>query len=36
MKKLWILPVGLGAAALSWAVVASVPDIRRYIRMHEM
>jgi hypothetical protein len=36
MKKLWIVPVGLGAAALSWVVVASVPDIKRYIRMHEM
>jgi hypothetical protein len=36
MKKLWIVPLGVGAAALTWLVVASAPDIKRYIRMHEM
>ncbi len=35
-KKLWIVPLGVGAGALSWVVLASIPDIKRYIRMHEM
>jgi hypothetical protein len=36
MKKLWIVSLGVGAAAMSWLVVATLPDIKRYIRMHEM
>ena len=36
MKKLWIVALGVGAAAMSWLVVATLPDIKRYIRMHEM
>jgi len=36
MKKLWIVPLGVGAAAMSWLVVATLPDLKRYIRMHEM
>jgi hypothetical protein len=36
MKKLWIVPLCVGAAAMSWLVVATLPDIKRYIRMHEM
>lgn len=36
MKKLWIVPLGVGAAAMSWLVVATLPDIKRYIRMHVM
>ncbi len=36
MKKLWIVPLGVSAAAMGWLVAASLPDIKRYIRMHEM
>jgi hypothetical protein len=36
MKKLWIVLLGAGAAAASWLVVASMPDIKRYLRMRQM
>ena len=36
MKKLWIVPLTVGAAAMSWLVVANAPDIKRYMRMHQM
>jgi hypothetical protein len=28
VKKLWIVPPGVGAEALSWVVLASIPDIK--------
>ena len=36
MKRLWIVPFGLVFAAMTWLVFATLPDIKRYIRMHEM
>ena len=36
MKTLWIVPFGLVFAAMTWLVIATLPDIERYIRMHEM
>jgi hypothetical protein len=36
MKRLWIVPFGLVFAAMIWLVIATLPDIKRYIRMHEM
>ena len=36
MKKLWIVPLTVGATAMSWLVVANAPDIKRYMRMHQM
>jgi hypothetical protein len=36
VKKLWIVPPGVGAEALSWVILASIPDIKRYIGMHAM
>jgi len=30
------VPVGVGAAAMSWEVIVSAPDIKRYLRMHQM
>jgi len=36
MKKLWIVPLGVGAAAMSCLVVATAPDIKRYMCMHQM
>jgi hypothetical protein len=36
MKKLWVVPLGVGAAAASWMVLTSLPDIRRYLRMRQM
>jgi hypothetical protein len=36
MKKLWIVPLGVGAAAMCWLAVASASDIKRYVRMHQM
>lgn len=36
MKKLWIVPLTVGAAAMSWLVVANAPELKRYMRMHQM
>ena len=36
MKKLRIAAVGAGAGVTGWLVWASVPSIKRYIRMHQM
>ena len=36
MKRLWIVPFSLVFAAMIWLVIAALPDIKRYIRMHEM
>ena len=36
MKRLWIVPFGLVFAAMIWLVIAILPDIKRYMRMHEM
>jgi hypothetical protein len=36
VKKLWLIPVAAGAAAAGWVIVASIPDVKRYVRMHEM
>ncbi len=36
MKRLRIVPFGLVFAAMTWLVIATVPDIGRYMRMHEM
>lgn len=36
MKKLWVIPVGIGAVAAGWLTAASIPDLKRYIRMHQM
>ena len=36
MKRLWIVPFGLVFTAMIWLVIATSPDIKRYIRMHEM
>jgi hypothetical protein len=36
MKKLWILPLGVTAGAAGWVIYASVPSIKRYLRMHSM
>ena len=36
MKRLWIVPFGLVFAAMIWLVITALPDIKRYIRMHEM
>jgi hypothetical protein len=36
MRKLWILALAVVAAGAGWLAVASVPDIKRYMRMHEM
>ena len=36
MKRLWIVPFGLVFAAMIWLVIATLPEIKRYIRMHEM
>jgi hypothetical protein len=36
MKRLWIVPAGLVLAAMIWLVIATLPDIKRYIRMREM
>lgn len=36
MKRLWIVPFGLVSASMIWLVFATLPDIKRYIRMHEM
>ena len=36
MKRLWIVPFGLVFAAMIWLVIATLPDIKRYMRMHEM
>ena len=36
MKKLRIAAAGAGAGVTGWLVWASVPSIRRYIRMHQM
>jgi hypothetical protein len=36
MKRLWIVPFGLVFAAMIWLAIATLPDIRRYLRMHEM
>jgi hypothetical protein len=36
MKRLWIVPLGLVFAAMIWLVIATLPDIKRFIRMHEM
>jgi hypothetical protein len=36
MKTLWIVPFGLVFAAMTWLVIATLPDIKGYISMHEM
>ena len=36
MKRLWIVPSDLVFAAMIWLVIAALPDIKRYIRVHEM
>ncbi len=36
MKKLWIVPFGLVFAAITWLVIATSPDIKRYVHLHEM
>ena len=36
MRKIRIVLFGVGAAALRMAVVTSLPDIKRYIRMRQM
>ena len=36
MKRQWIVPFGLVFAAMIWLVIATLPDIKRYMRMHEM
>ena len=36
MKRLWIVPFGLVVAAMIWLAIATLPDISRYRRMHEM
>jgi hypothetical protein len=36
VRKLWIVPLVVGAGAVGWVIMASVPDIKRYLRMHEM
>jgi len=36
MKRLWIVPFGLVFAAMVWLAIATLPDIKRYMRMHEM
>ena len=35
MRKIRIVLFGAGAAALQMAVVTSLPDIKRYIRMRQ-
>jgi hypothetical protein len=36
MKRLWIVPFSLVFATMIWLVIVALPDIKRYIRMHEM
>ena len=36
MKRLWIVSFGLVFAATTWLVIATLPDIKRYIRLYEM
>jgi hypothetical protein len=36
IKRLWIVPFGLVFAAMIWLVITALPDIKRYIGMHEM
>jgi hypothetical protein len=36
MKRLWIMPFGLVFVGMTWLVIATLPDIKRYIRMHKM
>ena len=36
MKKLWLVLAGAGAAAVSYLIVVSLPDIKRYVRMRQI
>jgi hypothetical protein len=36
VKKLWVVPLGVAGGAAGWAVLANVPDIKRFVRMHRM
>lgn len=36
MNRLWIVLFSLVFASMIWLVTATLPDIKRYMRMHEM
>jgi hypothetical protein len=36
MKKLRIAAAGAGVSVTGWLVWASLPSIKRYVRMHQM
>jgi hypothetical protein len=36
MKKLWLALLGAGAAVVSYLIVVSIPDIKRYVRMRQI